>query len=42
MITLLGLMEPMLLIHSILKKITGYTDDDGEINNAEKMVPLKH
>ena len=34
-------MEPMLLIHLILAKITGQTDDDGEINNAEIMVPLK-
>ena len=30
-----------LLIH-LISKITGQTNDDGEINNVEIMVPLKH
>ena len=36
-------MDPMLLIHFYSKaKITGETDDDGEINNVETIVPLKY
>ena len=43
MVIMLILMEPMLLICLILKqKITGQTDNDGEINNVEIMVPLKY
>ena len=33
-------MELMLLIHLILKTVQ--TDDDGEIDNVEILVPLKH
>ena len=32
----------IILIHLILKKITGQTNDDGEINGVDIMVPLRY
>ena len=32
----------IILIHLILKKITGQTYDDGEINGVDIMVPLRY
>ena len=43
MVILLILLKPMILIHLIPKqKKEGQTEDDGEIDNVEIMVPLKY